>query len=231
MLRWSCGQTTCPNERGFCYVVDGLHLRMLPQHMKTWSMAINEAEGDLDTMPTALAKTLMPAKTGTKNTLRENGAKPTEKAATLPDPIPQPTLPPPMPMPYYQYPPPYYGPYNGSYPQPGYPPPPPQPPPQVDSSPKRSLHRHDRSSSLPSEFDSYVDKLTDYVAWLIKRYPAKSEQLTACLETLKIKDIVYETLDTISDTLWELWDVSDGIRLMVKSHQRKWERKQTRDGR
>lgn len=204
---------------------------MLAQHMKTWSMAINEDEGDVDTMPTSLAKTLMPAKTGTKNPLRENGAKPTEKPATLQDATPHLAFPPHTPMPYYQYPPGYYGPYNGSYPQPGYPPPPPQAPPQVASSPKRPLHRHERSSSLPSEFESCVDKLADYVAWLIMRYPSKSEQLTACLETLKIKDIVYETLDTIGDALWDLWEVSDGIRLMVKSHKRKWEHKQTRDGR
>jgi hypothetical protein len=189
-------------------------------------MAINEDEGDVDTMPTALAKTLMPAKTGTKNPLRENSAKPATSQDALA--APHLTFPPHTPMPYYQHPSSYYGPYNGSYLQPGYPP----PPPQVASSPRRPPpRRHERSSSLPSEFDSCIDKLTDYLAWLIKRYPAKSEQLTACLETLKIKDIVYETLDTISDALWGLWEVSDGIRLMIKSHQRKWEHKQTRDGR
>jgi hypothetical protein len=71
----------------------------------------------------------------------------------------------------------------------------------------------------------------DYVVWLIKRYPTKSEQPTTCIETLQSKDIVYETLDTIDNTLWELWDVSDGIRLMVKSHQRKWEHAKARDSR
>ena len=199
---------------------------MLAQHMKTWSMAINEDEGDIDTMPTALAKTLMPAKTGTKNPLRENSAKP----ATSQDALAAPThltFPPHTPAPYYQHPVGYYGPYNGSYPQLGYPP----PPPQVASSPKRPPRRHDRSSSLPSEFDSCVDKLMDYIVWLIKRYPTKSEQLTTCIETLQSKDIVYETLDTIDNTLWESWDVSDGIRLMVKSHQRKWEHAKARDSR
>jgi hypothetical protein len=194
-------------------------------------MAINEDEGDIDTMPTALAKTLMPAKTSRKNPLRENTAKPPEKASTVPDASPHPAVPPYTPMPYYQYPPSYYGPYNGSHPQPGYPLPPPQLPPQAVPSSKRPRHHHDRSSSLPSEFDSCVDKLTDYVAWLIKRYPTKSEQLTACMEILKSKDIVFETLDTIDNTLWESWEVSDGIRLMLKSHQRKWEHAQARDGR
>ena len=58
ILRWGCGQTVCPNERGFCYIIDGVHLRLLVQHMKTWSMAINEQEGDIDTMPVTLAKAL-----------------------------------------------------------------------------------------------------------------------------------------------------------------------------
>jgi len=82
ILHWSCGQSTCPNERGFCYIVDGVHLRLLAQHMKTWSMAINQQEGDIDMMPAALAKTLMPAKLRTKNPLRENAAKPLDTVAT-----------------------------------------------------------------------------------------------------------------------------------------------------
>jgi hypothetical protein len=73
-------------------------------------------------------------------------------------------------------------------------------------------------SSNSSEFDSYVDKLTNYVAWLINRYPTKSKQLTACLRTLKIKDIVYETLDTIDNVLWESWEVSDGRYSLINAN-------------
>ena len=75
-----------------------------------------------------------------------------------------------------------------------------------------------RLSSNSSEFDSYVDKLTNYVAWLINRYPTKFEQLTACLRTLKIKDIVYETLDTIDNVLWESWEVSDGRYSLINAN-------------
>jgi len=53
--------------------------------------------------------------------------------------------------------------------------------------------------------------------------PIKSKQLTACLELFQKEDIVFETVDTIDNSLWEACEVSDGIRLMVKSHQRKWE--------
>ena len=73
-----------------------------------------------------------------------------------------------------------------------------------------------------------MDKLTEYIDWLIKRYPTKSDQLTACLEMFQKKDIVFETVDTIDNVLWEAWEVSDGIRLMVKSYQRKWERAQAK---
>ena len=144
--------------------MDEIHLRLLAQHMKTWSMAINEQEGDIDTMPTALAKSLMPAKMGIKNPLRGNGAKSSDKATTkdanphlsLSSAVPMPTS-----MPYYQYSPQYYGAYNGPYHQSGYPPPPQQ-------AAQSSKHPRHRSSSLPSEFDSCIDKLADYTAWLIK---------------------------------------------------------------
>lgn len=195
--------------------------------MKTWSIAINEDEADINTMPAALAKSLMPAKMGIKNPLRENGAQPSAKKDASPHLSLQQTVPAPAPIPYYHLPPQYYGPYNGPYHQPGYPPPT-QVPVHVAASPKRPRQR---SSSLPSEFDACADKLTDYIAWLIKRYPTKSEQLTACLETLKRKDIVFETLDTIDSMLWELWEVSDGIRLMLKCHKHKWERAEARRSR
>ena len=126
ILRWSYGQSACPNETGFCYIVDGVHLRLLAQHMKTWSMAINEQEEDIDTMPAALAKTLMPAKLGTKNPLRENAAKPLDMAANHPAaanhlaalPLPSGPM-----NPHYRLTPPYYNAYTGLYHQLGYPPP------------------------------------------------------------------------------------------------------------
>ena len=46
-------------------------------------MAINEAEGDVDTIPGALAKNFMPTKMRIKNPFRENGAKTLDKATTL----------------------------------------------------------------------------------------------------------------------------------------------------
>jgi hypothetical protein len=43
---------------------------MMAQHMKTWSIAINEDEADPDTAPEALAKILMPSKRTAVNRFR-----------------------------------------------------------------------------------------------------------------------------------------------------------------
>src|SRR5439155_26255651 len=77
MQRWACGQNSCPNKSGHCYIVDGVHLKMLAQQMKTWSKAINEAsdEVNFETAPISLARTFMPTKPSTKNPLREKAAK------------------------------------------------------------------------------------------------------------------------------------------------------------
>ena len=40
---------------------------------------------------------------------------------------------------------------------------------------------------------------------------------------LKEKAIVFEIVETIDRDRWEAWGISDGIYLMLKSHQRKWE--------
>ena len=74
---------TCANKSGFCYIVDGIHLRMLPGNMKTWSMAINNDKADLETAPTTLATTLMPSKPTQKNPLREKQNKTPAKESHL----------------------------------------------------------------------------------------------------------------------------------------------------
>ena len=116
MDRWACRQSSCPNERGFCVIVDGIHLHILAQHLRTWSMAINDDDSDLEMAPAALLKTLIPAKSGTKNPFRETSpTKDPAPSANVPQ-IPEPHHPPT----YFQHP---YGyfPYN-RYPQ--LPPPP-----------------------------------------------------------------------------------------------------------
>ena len=79
------------NQNPWCYVVDGIHLKVIPANFKIWSMAINSNETDLETCPLALAKTLMPAKSTQKNPFRELASKPVEKASEV---VQHPALPP-----------------------------------------------------------------------------------------------------------------------------------------
>src|SRR5437762_11396637 len=101
MTHLHCGQSSCLNENAWCYIVDGIHLKIISMHMKTWSMTINEEGTDLETCPTALAKHLMPSRKGGKNPLREQASKATNisinsnsSSSTTPTPY---QLPPPLP--------------------------------------------------------------------------------------------------------------------------------------
>jgi len=98
---WGCRQSAYPNERSFCYIVGHTHLRLLAQHMKLYSIAINKLKGNIDTMLAALAKTLMPAKMGIKNPFRDNGAKALAKAASLNPSLSSASVSTLVPMPYY----------------------------------------------------------------------------------------------------------------------------------
>jgi len=193
---------------------------MLAQHLKTWSMAINEDNGDIDEAPMSLAKTLMPSKSGTKNPFRDTGDKPVAKDTT---PAHPPNLPPSH---YYQYPPSYY-PYGASPHYPQLPPPllqHQQLPMQAAPGPEHAPKSPHRSSSVPSEADGLIDKLAEYFNWLTRLNPTKAEQLGQCFETLKKQDIVFGTVTDITDELFEVWGISHGLRLLLKSHMKKWER-------
>src|SRR5579871_395444 len=67
-----CKLNSCPNRAGWCYILDTIHLRVLPMHMKTWSIAININEGSLEVPPNILIKQLQPARKNEINALRDN---------------------------------------------------------------------------------------------------------------------------------------------------------------
>src|SRR5438552_294760 len=91
-----------------------IHLRMMAQHVCTWSIAINDGDGDLETAPAAFLKTLMPAKSGAKNPFRVSAVKSPEKDSNATSVQVQPlTQHPTQPPPYFHYPPHAYYPYNG----------------------------------------------------------------------------------------------------------------------
>ena len=184
-------------------------------------MAINASEADLETPPIALARTFMPSKKSLSNPLCISSVTTPAKAVNS-------MLPPQTPSPYFQFPPPsypYYSyPTNAQYPQlpPSYMHPQQHMASAVPSTP--AIQRSHRSSSLSSDYDYISDKLTDYFTWLIKINPTMIEQLTQCLTKLQAENIIYGTLPNISDVLFEKWKISDGLMLMVRSYQKKWER-------
>jgi len=219
--RYTCGMSTCPNEKSYCLLVDDVHLRLMPQQLKTWSMAINVDEATLEDCPTDVIKTLMPAVRTQKNPLRAEHAKLVKKAL---EPAPATIA---TPQHVYQYPPlsTYsYPPYMPSYPQAMYP----HCPERSQSPIRAAIPPLLASSPIHLESDHSVDKLRDYFDWLIRGFPGKSEQLKLCLETLRSEEIVFTTLHEVPTELWREWKISHGLILLVKGHIKKWERELVR---
>src|SRR5947207_1739901 len=73
MNHYKCSLSKCPNGigklGGWCVIVDDVHLKLMPAHMTTWSIAINDDLADIENAPPGLFKSLMPSKTGTVNPL------------------------------------------------------------------------------------------------------------------------------------------------------------------
>jgi hypothetical protein len=90
-------------------------------------------------------------------------------------------------------------------------------------SPPTTKRSHHRLSSFSSDYEITSDKLSEYFTWLIKINPIMTEQLTQCLIKLQVENIIYGILSNISDTLFEKWKISDGLALLIRSYQKKWE--------
>lgn len=225
MLKWKCGQKTCPNEDSWCYIIDGIHLRIFPQQMTAWSVAINDEEQGvtLEVAPETVAKALMPAKQGQKNPLRHPQDDKTPKT-------PAPVIPP---YPSYPMPPyPYYSPYG--HPQHGLPPPPPFH--QVDAavpslnsttSATTNLSEPDLRSSPPFEQDP-VERMIKYIDWLAKVSPTQATMLSAAKERLLSKGHSFRTLSQISDVSFIAMEISDGLAILLKSEIKAFKKAETR---
>src|SRR5439155_19591074 len=77
-----CELKSCPNKAGWCYVVDNVHLKIFPVHIKTWSIAINDGTATLDVPPAILVKSLMPSKQNLTNPMRDSYATSTNSSPT-----------------------------------------------------------------------------------------------------------------------------------------------------
>ena len=65
-----CNQA-CSNKSEHCYIVKGVYLRLFAKNLKTWSIAINDTDVDVDTCSEELVKILQSAKTILRNPLRD----------------------------------------------------------------------------------------------------------------------------------------------------------------
>src|SRR5436190_24131142 len=77
-----CELKSCLNKAEWCYIVDNIHLKILPAHIKTWSIAINDGTATLDMAPAILVKSLMPAKQSLSNPMRDPYSKSSNSVST-----------------------------------------------------------------------------------------------------------------------------------------------------
>jgi hypothetical protein len=178
----------------------------MPAQMKLWSMAMNRGEADLDMPPPDLAKTLMPAKSGTKNPFRNPDSNSSTKSSINSTPPPTPT-----PTPYPYLPPPYAF-YMNSY---G--PPQPQTP---TSTPVNMV----LSSPIIEGYDP-VEKLIEYIGWLASRSPQQADVLFKCKEALISNEHNFNTIEKISDSQFERMKIPDGVVIDLRSQWKRFEKK------
>jgi len=64
-----CKHKNCPNhdKNGWCFDADEIHLKMNNIHLRSWSIAINNEEATLDTLPSTLPINFMPARASDSN--------------------------------------------------------------------------------------------------------------------------------------------------------------------
>ena len=219
MVSIKCELRTCPNNAGWCYIIDNIHLKVFPINLKVWSIAINNGTATIDTPPADLAKTLMPAKQSQCNPLRNSSSKSTNSGSTI-------TLSAaegiqglalsPMPQIVYQMMP--QG-YQHSY---GLPAP-------YRGSPEPISHRQDvRSSSVTSGGDG-VERLSSYIHWLVRKNPTLATSLFEAKNVLIRSDFVLETVQHIMKDEFTDMAISSGIQTLLKMSIKRFKRAEAKE--
>ena len=208
MLRLKCIKKDCPNEKSWCYIVDGIHLKILPAQLKAWSMAINNDEATLDVAPENVVRALMPAKSGTKNPLRNLD----DKAAKIPtSSFPSQSIESAL-FSHYPLPPyPYFNPYNiplsNLLPQ--------QTPTPLNSTVSNKSEVQ-VPSSPPCEQDP-VERMIIYINWLAKRSPTQASMFLDAKDALLTRGYTFNTLQKMSNDIYSGIGIVDGIMIQIKT--------------
>ena len=217
--RLHCNRPSCPNENNYCYELDGIHLKVMAPHLKTWSICINENTASLEAPPNGLIADLMPSKAGTYNPLRSVPAAKSTKSIMSPETtFSSSTTPLPPVSPFSQYPtlpPYYYHPYGL---------PPSQMHHSLPSIPVHVTHPTQFSDSIIDEQDP-LEKLIAYFSWLAIRSPMQAAALNIAKETLLEEGHTFRTLEKLSQVDLEKTGIKSGIAMQLKSYLDLFKRK------
>jgi len=214
-----CSRPSCPNQNNYCYELDGIHLKILAPHLKTWSICINESTASIEAPPSGLIMNLMPSKTGTYNPLRSASATKNTKSTSTPEtpfshtPALQPSMPP-----FSQYPtlpPYYYQPYTPSPSQIHHP---------LPSAADHLVYSTQFSDSHIDEQDP-LEKLYTYFVWLVGKSPMQTAALNIAKETLVEEGHTFKTLEKLSLTDLEKMGIKSGIAMQLKAYLDLFKRK------
>jgi hypothetical protein len=218
LKRYACKVNSCPNQAGHCYIVDETHLKIFGQHMKIWSMAINQEQCDIETASMNLAMTLMSSKSGTVNLLKEanNSFKKSSVMTTSVTSAASASVTSATQSASHHY---YYNSLSSSDNQ------------VSGHEPHRRQRQNSamlRSFSVISESDSSIDRLNEYMNWLIRRYSEKIEELTMCKKMLRTHHIVFDTVLEVTEKLFDKWRIETGLQLLLKSQLKKYKHEVTK---
>jgi hypothetical protein len=207
-----CDRSSCPNANNYCYELDGVHLKVMPPHMKTWSMSINDGKASIEAPPDGLIATLMPSKAGTSNPLRHGSGSKSRKSncsseSTFPNPNIQTPVHPMYPYPPYHGLPPYY---HHQYS------PPPVP---IEASGTRGPFRQQLqfSDSIAEEPDP-LERLIAYFTWLIRKSPLQELALERAKETLIEDGHTFKMLEKLVDSDFDKMGIKPGIAMQLKAY-------------
>ena len=214
-----CGRPSCPNHNNWCYELDGIHLKVMPPHMKIWSMSINDGKAALDVPPDGLVVTLLPSKSGTHNPLRSenavNTAKPSTKLKFQSSPEVTSSVPaylaPPMHPAFPQYPgfpQYYYSPYASSAAHH------PSLPPAL--APSHLQYVAQFSNSF--EEQDPLEQLIAYFAFLVAKSPMQSAALNIAKDMLMEEGHTFKTLEKLSQADLKKAGIKPGMAMQLKSY-------------
>jgi hypothetical protein len=213
MAQYKCERLSCPSNKtsGWCFDIDGIHLKIFPVQFKAWSIAINNGEADLNQPPSNVLKSLMPAKAGDVNPLRKKDKTPPPVQPASMQTLSA-SMTPPSIMPYSMSAYPFFNPFMQAmqnflsttpFPQ------------QPVASSHNEASDTNILSSPSSELDP-VDRLTSYTKWLIKRSPSQSAMLSAAGDMLVNAGHNFNTIGKVSDEQYAAMKIPDGIAMQFR---------------